>query len=345
MNVGIKNQKIGQRGSVFIIAEVGVNHNGKLVLAKKMIDEAKKAGADAVKFQTFKAEDLVTVRTPTAKYQKKNMGKNESQMTMLKRLELSNKDFKVLKQYCDKKNILFLSTPHTLESVGFLQSLMPMFKIASGDLTNIPLLRKIAKLKKPMIVSTGMATMQEIKEAISAIKSFHNKIILLHCTSNYPTPFGEVNLRAMETMKKTFKLPIGYSDHTQGVEIALAAASLGAEVIEKHFTLDRNLPGPDHVSSLEPKELQQMVDQIRNIEKSLGDGVKKPTKSEKKVKDIIRKSIVANRDIKKGEKITKEMLIIKRPGIGIEPKSLKKVIGKRVRISIKKDELISWEKI
>lgn len=340
MNVGVKKQKAGQRESVFIIAEVGVNHNGKLALAKKMVDKAKKAGADAVKFQTFKAEDLVTQKTPTAKYQKKNTGEKESQMQMLKKLELSNKDFKTLRQYCDKKKILFLSTPHTLESVDFLNGLMTVFKIASGDLTNIPLLRKIAKLKKTMIVSTGMATMQEITEAILAIKSFHNKVILLHCTSNYPTPLGEVNLRAMETMKKAFKLPVGYSDHTQGIEVSLAAVSLGACVIEKHFTLDRNLPGPDHKASLEPGEFAVMVRGIRNIEQAMGSGIKKPYENEVATAKVARKSIVANADIKRGQRITKDMLAIKRPGTGLLPKYVPNVIGKIAKKNIKKDSLI-----
>lgn len=337
--------ELSKNKGCFIIAEAGVNHNGKLSLAKKMVDTAKSAGVDAVKFQTFKVEDLVTQDARSAMYQQKNTGKKESQMVMLKKLELSDGDFKKLKQHCDKKKIMFLSTPHTVESLDFLKSLVPIFKISSADLTNIPLIKKVARFKKPVILSTGMANITEIREAVNVIKKTHAKIILLHCTSNYPTPFDEVNLKAMAAMEKEFNLPVGYSDHTEGIEISLAAVSLGAVVIEKHFTLTRSLQGPDHVSSLEPKELKQMVDQIRNIEKALGDGIKKPFSSELKIAKLARKSIVARENVLKGSKIKEGMLAIKRPGTGIEPKYFYKLIGKEAKVNIKKDQLINWKMV
>lgn len=342
----IKNKKIGEKSPSFIIAEAGVNHNGNIKLAKKLIDKAKEAGVDAIKFQTFKTEDIVTKQASQAKYQAKNIGKKESQYEMLKRLELSEKDFIELKKYCDGKKIIFLSTPHTEQAIDFLDALVPAYKVGSGDLTNLPFLEKMARKNKPIILSTGMAILAEIKEAVKVIKNQNNnKIIILHCTTNYPCPLEEVNLRAMETIKKEFNLLTGYSDHTKGINVSLVAVGLGACLIEKHFTLDKNLPGPDHKASLEPAELKKLVEEIRNIEKAMGNGIKKPNKSEEEIKKVARKSVVAKVNIKKGEKITKEMLIIKRPGTGIEPKHLNKLINRKVKKNIKQDSLIKFQDI
>ena len=345
VKITIGRKIVGGGGPCFIIAEAGVNHNGSLNLAKELVDAAKNAGADAIKFQTFKTEDLVTEGAATASYQKKNTGKEESQFKMLKKLELSEKDFIKLKKYCDRKNILFLSTPHTENAVDFLEQLrVPAYKVASGDLTNLPLLEKISKKKKPIILSTGMATLDEVREAVTTIKrAENNKIILLHCTTNYPCLSREVNLRAILTLKEKFNLSVGYSDHTEGVLVPIMAVAMGALVIEKHFTLDKNLSGPDHKASLGPKELKVMVKMIRTTEQILGSGIKIPTKNEEEIKKITRKSIVAKTDIKKGQKITKNMLIIKRPGTGIEPKYLNRVIGRVVKRIKKKDDLIKFK--
>src|SRR3989344_2351397 len=346
MIVKIGNKFIGENQPVFIIAEAGVNHNGSLAMAKKLVDAAKAAGADAIKFQTFKSEDLVTQGAGMAKYQEKNTGKKESQLSMLKKLELKNQDFIALKKYCDKKNIMFLSTAHKKDAVDFLNPLMPAFKIASGDLTNVPFLQAVAKNKKPMIVSTGMADMKEIQEAVATIiKAGNQKIIVLHCTTNYPCPLKEVNLKAMITMKKKFGLPVGYSDHTEGIWVSVMAAAMGATALEKHFTLDKSLPGPDHKASLEPKGLQEMVDKVREVEKILGSGIKKPTASEKNIALVARKSIVAKKDILKGQKVTGNMLTVKRPGSGIEPKYLNKIIGKYAKEDIKKESLVKWNQV
>lgn len=331
------------KNKTFIIAEAGVNHNGDIRLAKKLIDTAKEAGVDAIKFQTFRAENLVTETTEMASYQKRNIGRKESQLEMLKKLELSDKDFIELKKYCDKKKMIFLSTPHSEDAIDFLEPLVPAYKVGSGDLTNLPFLEKIAKKRKPIILSTGMATLEEIREAVKTIKNQgNNKIILLHCTTNYPCPLEEVNLRAMLTLKKEFNSPVGYSDHTLGIIVPIMATVMGATVLEKHFTLDKNLPGPDHKASLEPKELKEMVEAIRETEKALGSNRKRPTKSEEKIKKVARKSIVAKVDISKSSKITEEMLIIKRPGIGIEPKYFNKILGKKAKKEIKQDEIIKF---
>lgn len=346
MKIKITNKIIGEGNPCFVIAEAGVNHNGDFYMAKKLIDAAKGAGADAVKFQTFKAEDVVTKTAGMANYQKKNTGKNESQLEMLKKMELSYGDFIELKKHCDKKGINFLSTPLTEDAVNFLNPLVSAYKVGSGDLTNLPVLKKIATKKKPIILGTGMAMLKEVKEAVKTIKKCgNNKIILLHCTTDYPCSPDEVNLRAMTTLKKEFNLPVGYSDHTKNIFVPIMAIAMGAAVIEKHFTLNKNLPGPDHKASLEPKELKEMVRNIRQAEKILGSAIKKPVESEKKIMKIARKSIVAKRDILKGEKITGSMLIIKRPGTGIEPKYLNRVINKKTKKDIKKDQLISWKDI
>jgi N-acetylneuraminate synthase/N,N'-diacetyllegionaminate synthase len=329
----------------FIIAEAGVNHNGNIELAKKLIDVAIDAGVDAVKFQTFKAEKTISMHTPRATYQEANMPEiTESQLEMIKKLELKFEDFKVLKEYCDEKGVIFLSTPFDFESIDILEPLVPAYKIASGELINVPFLKYIAAKGKPMIISTGMANLGEVEEALLAINEVNPNIekILLHCTTNYPTPFEEVNLNAMLTLKEAFKLPVGYSDHTLGIEIPIAAVAMGARVIEKHFTLDRNLPGPDHKASLEPNELKAMVNAIRNIEKAFGDGIKKPNKSELEIMKVARKSLVAARDIQQ-EKIIKDSDIeVKRAGEGIQPKFKDIIIGMKINKSIKRDEPFSW---
>ncbi len=330
--------------SVFIIAEAGVNHNGSLELAKKLIDVAVEAGVDAVKFQTFKAKNLVSKEAKKAKYQVENTGSNESQYEMLKKLELGFDEFVELKEYCDEKGIMFLSTPFDFESIEFLDSLgLEIFKIPSGEITNYPYLREIAKLKKRVILSTGMANMCEIEQALDVMEKFGTKrknITVLHANTEYPTPMEDVNLKAMLTIKEAFKVDVGYSDHTLGIEVPVAAVAMGAVVIEKHFTLDKNMEGPDHKASLEPDELKAMVKAIRNIEIALGNGIKKPSKSESKNIEIARKVIVAKKNIKKGEKFSEENLTVKRAGKGISPMRWEEIIGKFADKDYKKDEKI-----
>jgi N-acetylneuraminate synthase/N,N'-diacetyllegionaminate synthase len=343
MKIKKEDKLIGEEEHCFIIAEAGVNHNGNVELAKKLIDTAKDAGADAVKFQTFKAENVVTKNSEKAEYQKETTGKG-SQYNMIKKLELTEYDFKELADYAKKKGILFLSSPFDKESVDLLYELdVPVFKIASGEITNFPLLRYIAKKRKPIILSTGMSTLGEVEEALKVIRNEGvEDIVLLHCVSNYPAKIEDVNLKAMETLKQAFKIPVGFSDHTLGITASIAAVASGACLIEKHFTLDRNLPGPDHKASLEPDELKEMVKTIRDVEKALGDGIKKPTKEEEEIKKVARRSVVAKVDISEGAIITEDMLDVKRPGTGIEPKYIERIIGKRAKINIKKDELITW---
>ena len=329
----------------FIIAEAGVNHNGSLELAKKMIDVAVEAGADAVKFQTFNAEKVVSRYAPKAEYQKKTTTSGESQLEMIKKLELNVADHHVLIDYCKKKNIQFLSTPFDLESIDLLCDLgRETFKIPSGEITNLPYLRKIGALKKEIILSTGMADLGEIEDALDALTGAGTKlkdITVLHCNTEYPTPMQDVNLKAMQTIKSAFPgIHIGYSDHTEGIEVPIAAVAMGATIIEKHFTLDKSLPGPDHRASLEPDELTAMVRAIRNIETALGNGIKKPSPSELKNIPIARKSIVAARDIRKGEAFTEENLAIKRPGTGISPMRWDEVIGQSASKDYKQDNLI-----
>ncbi|EEP61156.1 N-acetylneuraminate synthase [Sulfurihydrogenibium yellowstonense] len=328
----------------FIISEAGVNHNGSIEIAKKMIEVAKECGADAIKFQTFKAEKVISKYAPKAEYQKQTTGEIDSQLEMVKKLELSFDDFIVLKEYCDKLNIMFLSTPFDFESIDFLDDLgLEIFKIPSGEITNLPYLEKIGKLGKKVILSTGMADLGEIEDALDILTSCGTKkedITILHCNTEYPTPYEDVNLLAMLTIKEALKVKVGYSDHTLGIEVPIAAVALGASVIEKHFTLDKNMEGPDHKASLEPHELKAMIDAIRNIEKSLGNGIKKPSKSELKNKDIARKSIVAKREIKKGEIFTEDNITVKRPGNGISPMRWYEVLGKVALKDYKEDELI-----
>jgi N,N'-diacetyllegionaminate synthase len=345
-DIKIANKKIGKNNPCFIIAEAGVNHNGKINVAKKLIDAAVDAGVDAVKFQTFKSGGVVTDKADAAEYAKKNLGKDVKQIDMIKSLELKYDDFKELKKYCDRKNIIFLSTPHSFDAIDFLKDLVPAFKFGSGDLTNIPALVYAAKKGKPMILGTGMATLREVKEAVNAIKKTGNHdVIVLHCTTNYPCPFEEVNMNALITMQKDLDCMIGYSDHTMGISVPLMAVTLGAVVIEKHFTLDRNLSGPDHTSSLEPDELEKMVTELRNVEKARGSFEKKPTSSEKKIMKQVRKSIVATRNIQKKEILTKEMLTIKRPATGLNPIELEHVLGKKTKRNIQKDKTLTKDDI
>ena len=329
---------------VFIIAEAGVNHNGSIELAKKLIDAASESGADAVKFQTFKAEKLVSKNAQKADYQKQTTDIKESQFDMIKKLELDMDTHKELIDYCQNKDIMFLSTPFDHDSIELLSDLgLEIFKIPSGEITNLPYLRKIGKLNKKVILSTGMADIGEIEDALDIlISSGTNKenITVLHANTMYPTPMEDVNLRAMQTIASTFKVDVGYSDHTLGIEVPIAAVALGAKVIEKHFTLDRNLPGPDHKASLETDELKAMVKAIRNIEKALGNGIKKPSKSEMPNIEIARKSIVAKTTIKKGEIFTEENITIKRPGNGISPMRWDEIIGRISNKDYKEDDLI-----
>lgn len=327
--------------SVFIIAEAGVNHNGSIDLAKQLVDKAKEAGADCIKFQTFIAQNLVSKDAKKAAYQE-NDSKEETQFDMLSRLELSFDEFKELKTYCDSKDITFLSTGFDKESLAFLNELgMPVWKIPSGEITNYPYLVQVAKYNKPTILSTGMATMTEIQDAVNVLKeNLTNSLTILHCTTEYPTPMGEVNLSALHELRDTFQAEIGYSDHTMGIEIPIASVALGAKVVEKHFTLDRKMEGPDHRASLEPEELKKMVQGIRKVEEALGSGIKAPTVSELRNKEVARKSVVANKDIKKGAIFTAENLTVKRPGTGLSPMKWPEIIGTEAKRDYKEDELI-----
>ena len=345
--VKISDRLIGEGEPCFIIAEAGVNHNGDINLARKLIDVAKEAGADAVKFQTFKAKELVTRSAEKAGYQKKTTPFEESQYDMIRKLELSEKDFEELFAYAQEKGMIFLSTPFDKGSVDLLDELgISAFKVGSGEITNFPLLKHIARKGKLIILSTGMATLEEVGEALEIIKEEgRDDIILLHCVSSYPAKIEAMNLKAMETLRNAFKLPVGLSDHSLGITIPIAAVALGACLIEKHLTPDKNLLGPDHRASLEPDELKQMVTAIRDVEKAMGNGVKRPTKDEEANKTVGRRSIVARVDIPRETTITEEMLDIKRPGTGLEPKYLNSVIGRKVKENIRHDELITFAKL
>ena len=326
-----------------IIAEAGVNHNGSFDLAIKLIDEAKKSGADAVKFQTAVPELVMTSNAKMAAYQIENTGKKGSQVEMAKKIHLPITDYKKLKKYCDSINIMFLSSPFDHLSIKELEKLeMEYFKIPSGEITNLPYLRHVSKVAKKIILSTGMSTMEEVKDALNVLyeNGVKNKLTLLHVTTDYPTKMEDVNLNAMISMKKEFGVDVGYSDHTEGIEVPIAAVSLGAKIVEKHFTLDKNLEGPDHKASLEPSELLKMVNSIRNIETALGDGSKRPTKSELENINIIRRSIVSRSIIKKGEILTEDKLIVKRPGNGINPMKWDQIIGSIANKDYEEDELI-----
>lgn len=328
--------------SVTIIAEIGVNHNGNIEVAKELIREAKKAGVDAVKFQTYKAEMMVSRSAMKANYQKLTTGIEESQLDMIKKLELSFDEFKIIRKYCDEIGIRFMSTPFDSESVTFLSEVgMEIWKIPSGEITNLPHLIKIAKLKKPVILSTGMSTLDDVRSAVKTLKDNGvRELTVLHCTTEYPTLYPDVNLRAMCTIRDELGVKVGYSDHTRGIEVSIAAVALGATVIEKHFTLDKNMEGPDHKASIDPCELKNLVDSIRHIEVALGDGIKRVSESEKKNISVARKSIVAAKKIKAGEAFSEDNLTLKRPGEGISPMRWFDVIGKISSKDFEEDELI-----
>jgi N,N'-diacetyllegionaminate synthase len=329
----------------FIIAEAGVNHNGNINLAKKLIDAAVESGADAVKFQTFKAENLIAKNAQKADYQKKTSGTDESQFEMIKKLELDTDTHNELMEYCDNNNIMFLSTPFDHESIDMLDDLgLQIFKIPSGEITNLPYLQRIGRLNKEVILSTGMANIGEIEDALNILVDSgtnRDRITILHANTEYPTPMEDVNLKAMQTIGNTFKTKFGYSDHTLGIEISIAAVAMGATIIEKHFTLDKRMEGPDHQASLEPNELRAMVKAIRNIEIALGNGIKKASPSESKNKQIARKSIVAKMTISEGEIFTEKNIAIKRPGIGISPMRWNEVLGNKAVQDFKIDDIIS----
>lgn len=333
------------RNKVLIIAEAGVNHNGSLEIAKRLIDEASFAGVDIIKFQTFKAEKLVSKAAKQAEYQKKNIGKGEeTQYAMLKKLELSNELHEELIVYCKSRNIRFFSTAFDMDSIDYLHSLnLGLWKIPSGEITNYPYLKKIASYKEPVILSTGMCELTDIENAINVLVGngvSKDTITVLHCNTEYPTPMKDVNLKAMLEIKEKFGVEIGYSDHTEGIEVPIAAVALGATVIEKHFTLDKNMEGPDHKASLEPNELKAMVRSIRNIEQALGTGHKTISESERKNIEIARKSIVAAKDIKEGDIFTEDNITVKRPGNGISPMEWENIIGKVAKRDFQEEELI-----
>jgi N-acetylneuraminate synthase/N,N'-diacetyllegionaminate synthase len=336
---------VGAGQPAFVIAEAGVNHNGNLDLAFQLVDAAIAAGADAVKFQTFIASEVITAGAAKAEYQKTTTGEQESQLEMVKRLELSFSDFRKLKMYCDDQGITFLSTPFDFKSVDFLEGLgVVAFKISSGDLTNDPLLRHVAAKGRPVILSTGMSDMDEVRDALAVIQAAgNNDVILLQCVTNYPAAAEDINLKAMLSMQSAFDVNVGYSDHTLGIEVALAAVALGACVIEKHFTLDKNFAGPDHRASLEPHEFKAMVDGIRKVEASLGNGQKIPAASEAGNATVARRSIVAARDIETGTLITSAEIAFKRPGTGLPPRMVDQLLGKTARVDVKAGTLLELD--
>ena len=330
-----------------IIAEAGVNHNGNFELAKQLVDKAVEGGADIVKFQTCKAENVISRYADKAEYQKVTTGEADSQLEMVRKLMLTYEEYGKLKEYCDEKGIEFLSTAFDLPSVDYLHSIgMRRWKIPSGEITNLPLLIKIAKLGEPIIMSTGMSELSEVGDAVKVLKeNGAGEITILHCTTEYPAPYEDVNLKAIDTMKETFGLPVGYSDHTKGLEIPVAAVARGVCVIEKHFTLDRNMEGPDHKASIEPDELKQMVDMIRHVEVAIGDGIKKVSPSELKNQDIARKSIIAKTAIKAGDVFTEENITTKRPGSGINPMKWFDLLGKTAKHDYQEDYLIEEDEL
>lgn len=339
MTIRIGKKEIGDNKPVFIIAEAGVNHNGDIQLAKKLIEAAKYAGADAVKFQTFKTEEVVSQKTRLVPYQKEFVKGARTQFDMLKVLELTPQDHRELMSFAKSKGIILISTPGDLASVELLDKLgVPLFKIGSDDLTNVPLLKLVASKGKPVLLSTGMSTLPEVKEAIRTIQGVKRvRLVVMHTTTEYPCPLKDVNMRALSTIKDALNLPVGYSDHTAGVSASMAAVSRGACVIEKHLTIDRNLPGPDHTSSYEPAEFKIFVKLIRETEECLGSAQKAPTLIEKRDINCIRKSIIAKYDLPKGTVLKREHLGIKRPQTGLLPKEYSKVLGKKLKRNLKKD--------
>ncbi len=343
--ISIADRKIGPGFPCFIIAEAGVNHNGDPAIARELIVAAAEAGADAVKFQTFKAEKLVTKSAKMADYQVQNTGQESSQLDMLRKLELQYDAHRELKDFAESLGLIFLSTPFDLEGIDFLKDLgVVAFKAGSGDLTNLPYLRKMASQGLPMIISTGMAVLEECHDAVNAIREAGDPgLVVLHCTTNYPCPEEEVNLLAMQTMGAALKCLVGYSDHTDGILVPQLAVAAGACVIEKHYTLDRNMEGPDHKASLEPHELKDMIQRIRQVEKIMGHGDKIPNPSELRIMEAARKSIVAAEDIPAGTLISVELLDIKRPGTGISPKKMQDLTGRRAKVTIEADTIITWD--
>ncbi len=343
--IKIANRIIGEGEPVFIIAEAGVNHNGDIELAKKMIELAKESGADAVKFQTFKAENLNTKTAPKSTYHIETTGMEQSWFDLLKSQELDRYAHEALIEHCNKMRIMFLSTPYDEKSADMLEDLdIPAFKVASTDANNIPFLKYLARKKRPIILSTAMCTLEEVKEGIDTIRNEgYQDLILLHCTANYPAKLEDTNLRVISLLREEFNLLVGYSDHTPDYINPIAATVLGAVLYEKHFTLDKNLPGPDHKSSLNPQELKRLVHDIRTTELTLGSSIKKPAESEKENRIKLRKSVVSKVDINKNETITRDMLVTKRPGTGIQPKFIDSLIGKRVKAFIQKDSVIDWK--
>jgi N-acetylneuraminate synthase len=334
----------------FIIAEAGVNHNGNIKLAYDLIDAAATTGADAVKFQTFISTNEISSIASKADYQINATGTNESQLEMCQKLELAFSDFKKLQTYCEQKGILFLSSCFCFDSVDFINDIVPIHKTGSGELTNLPYLKHVAKKGKPIILATGMSTLTEVATAIDTIqnnqpdvKSAFPSLSLLHCVTNYPTAYEDVNLKAMETMKQAFQLPVGFSDHTLGTETSIAAVALGACIIEKHFTLDKTMSGPDHSASLEPDEFTYLVQAIRNIEQTLGDGIKKPADNEKQMITLARRSLVAEKALAAGTVITNDCLGIKRPATGIQPADKENIIGLTLTKTKQADEPLQWE--
>jgi N,N'-diacetyllegionaminate synthase len=343
--ISIDGREVGAGHPCFIIAEAGVNHNGDQEMALRLVDIAIQVGADAVKFQTFKAERVVTANAPKASYQLEVTEQEESQLEMLRHLELSEQAHRELWEYCQRRGITFMSTPFDEDSANFLADLgLTVFKIPSGEITNLPFLRHVAQKKRPMIVSTGMSYLHEVEAAVEAIVEAGNQeLVLLHCVSNYPANPADANLRAMQTMATAFSISVGYSDHTLGVEVALAAVALGACMIEKHFTLDRSLPGPDHRVSLEPDELARLVRDIRTVESSLGDGAKRPVGSEAKTSGVARKSVVVARDIPAGTALTEHLMVLKRPGTGLPPTMLTSLVGRIAKKDISAGTLLTLE--
>jgi N-acetylneuraminate synthase/N,N'-diacetyllegionaminate synthase len=344
-SIEIAGHRLGAGEPCFIIAEAGVNHNGSVDLAIELTEAAARAGADAVKFQTFIAESIITADAPKAKYQKDATSPDESQLEMIKRLELSFAEFAKIKAHCDGTGIVFLSTPFDFQSVDVLSRLeVPAFKISSGDVTNHPLLEYVARENKPVILSTGMSNLGEVEAAAGVIRNTGNEqLVLLHCTTNYPAEPGDINLRAMHTMAEAFRVPVGYSDHTTGIDISIAAVALGACVIEKHFTLDRNLPGPDHRASLEPGELRDLIQAIRRVGAALGDGKKVPADSELDTARVARRSLVAAENIYAGTEILREMIAAKRPGTGLSPTKLSLIVGRRALVDIAAGSMLTTE--
>ena len=346
--IKIGNRWIGEGEHCFIIAEIGSNHDGKLEQAKKLIDIAKEAGADAVKFQVFKAEKLYSKKTPAMTYLKKDklLKNKETVWDLIKRIEMPRRWIKILAEYCQKKKIIFLATPFDLKAVDELEKFVPAYKIGSFEITHLPLLEYVAKKKKTIILSTGMADLSDIELALETIYKQKNKdIILLHCAIDYPSKYENLNLRAMQTMQQAFQLPVGFSDHTSDITADIVAVALGASVIEKHFTISRKLKGPDHPFALEPDELKNMVEQIRNTEKSLGSPIKKHTPAEEEMYRLGRRSLVAACKIPKGTRITRKMIEVKRPGYGIHPKMIDAVVGRIARIDIEEDDILTWEMV